>query len=185
MSNNELRHFKYVDKYKKNGKWIYVYPGENATKNAFGRVRGGTGGSLQAHQRLNREATNQVAKNSPSRNIPGAQTSGGKKMSKEQVEKAKTHATRMKKMAKQYGQSDAASMYKNDPSIKSVDTRAFHEKKLREANRETQYSNKTKAVQTSKKQIRQGIRRAKIKTLKRDAAKAISRAKSWFEDLFD
>lgn len=188
MANNELKHWKYIDRYKKNGEWIYVYPGEKATKNAFGRTRGGTN-SLEAHKRLNREATNQVAKNTPSRNVPGANdqtsTSGGKQMSKEQVEKAKMHANRMKKIANQYGQSKGASMYKNDPSIKSLDTRAFHEKKLREANRETQYTNKTAAVQTSKEQIRQGIRRAKIKTLKRDAAKAIERAKKWFEDLFD
>lgn len=138
MSNNELKHWKYVDRYKKNGEWIYVYPGEKAKKNAFGNVRGGTGGSLQAHQRLNREATNQVLKNSPSRNIPG----------------------------NEYPK-PSASFVVNDAAKLS----GFNEK--------------TAVKKLTKKQISQGIRRAKIKTLKRDAAQAISRAQDWMKKLFD
>lgn len=186
MANNELKHWKYIDRYKKNGEWIYVYPGEKATKNAFGRVRGGTN-SLEAHKRLNREATNQVAKNTPSRNVPGAndQTStSGKQMSAEQVARAKNKAAQYRQekidshaRALEAGERRSRQMgySRNIPAEKS-----FNEK-LQESN--PNFKSVTK--QTTQKQIRQGIRRAKIKTLQRDAAKAIERAKKWFEDLFD
>ena len=208
MANNELKHWKYIDRYKKNGEWIYVYPGEKATKNAFGRTRGGTGGSLEAHKRLNREATNQVAKNTPSRNVPGANdqtsTSGGKQMSKLQQDKAKHMAKAYQQNVKNNG--PASNWGKNN--FNEVDTMDWHKQQLRNAQtanehnksgsskntREYQdYQNKIgndrqtlmTPVKTTQKQIRQGIRKAKIKTLKRDAAKAIERAKKWFEDLFD
>lgn len=190
MSNNELRHFKYVDKYKKNGKWIYVYPGENATKNAFGQVRGGTGGSLQAHQRLNREATNQVAKNTPSRNVPGANDQSalkpGNKMSKAAVNSAKTAAAQYRQekidshaRALEYGHREAlAKGYsKNIAPYKDRAESANESRGL--------MPQKNLVNQTTKKQIRQGIRKAKIKTLKRDAAQAISRAQDWLKKLFD
>lgn len=180
MSNNELRHFKYVEKYKKNGKWIYVYPGEKATKNAFGRVRGGTN-SLEAHQRLNREATNQVAKNTPSRNVPGAndQTStSGKQMSKLQQDKAKYMAYHNKKMS--------GASKEDQKAYREQLNQTWHKNQLRGSNSTSSGEGKEKPVQqTSKQQIRQGIRRAKINTLKRDAAQAINRAQEWMKKLFD
>lgn len=186
MANNELKHWKYIDRYKKNGEWIYVYPGEKAKKNVFGRIRGGTN-SLQAHQRLNREATNQVAKNTPSRNIPGANDQSavaGKKMTEQQRMSARKHAPSYNQelvdshaRALEAGERRSRQMgySRNIPAEKS-----FNEK-LQESNPNF----KTVTKQTTQKQIKQGIRRAKIKTLKRDAAEAIDRAKKWFEDLFD
>lgn len=184
MSNNELRHFKYVDKYKKNGKWIYVYPGENATKNAFGRVRGGTGGSLTAHQRLNREATNQVAKNSPSRNIPGAQSSGGKKMSAEQVARAKNKAAQYRQ-EKIDSHARALEAEERRSRLRNNSRNIPAEKSFNEKLQESNPNFKTYTKKTSKKQIRQGIRKAKVKKLKSSAAKSISRAQSWLNGLFD
>lgn len=186
MGNNELKHWKYIDRYKKNGEWIYVYPGEKATKNAFGRTRGGTN-SLEAHKRLNREATNQVVKNSPSRNIPGANDQSattGKKMTEQQRMSARKHSpsynqelvdSHARALESAERQSRLKNNSRNIPAEKS-----FNEK-LQESN--PNFKSVTK--QTTQKQIRQGIRRAKIKTLKREASAAIKRAQDWIKDLFD
>lgn len=137
MSNNELRHFKYVDKYKKNGKWIYVYPGAN-----------------------DRTSTS------------------GKQMSKLQQDKAKYMANVNKKIS--------GASKEDQKQYREQYTITWHENQLRGSNSRTHGEGKEKPVQqTTKKQIRQGIRRAKIKTLKRDAAQAISRAQDWVKKLFD
>lgn len=204
MANNELKHWKYIDRYKKNGEWIYVYPGEKATKNAFGRVRGGTN-SLEAHKRLNREATNQVAKNTPSRNVPGAndQTStSGKQMSKLQQDKAKYMANYLKETSA-YGNSglqkkanvETGTLNWHKQQLKNAQTANEHNKSGSSKNtREYQdFQEKfgadrqtlMKPVKTTQKQIRQGIRRAKIKTLQREASEAINKAKKWIDDLFN
>lgn len=174
--------YKYIDKYKKNGKWIYVYPGESASKNVFGRVRGGTGGSLQAHQRLNREATNQVLANSPSRNIPSAQTSGGTQMTKKQVRKAKMYGAKAK-MDKYV-----------DGVAKNVEAGASKAAK-RVSDTVGEYTSKVKSnavkrkltqpIRENKKRLRKNLRQTKVKNLKNSASKSINRAKSWVNGLFD
>lgn len=187
MANNELKHYKYIDRYKKNGEWIYVYPGEKAKKNAFGRIHGGTGGSLQAHQRLNREATNQVAKNTPSRNIPGANdqtATSGKKMTKGQVERAKSKAAQYRQ-EKIDSHARALESGERQSRLKNNSRNIPAEKSFAEKLQESNPNFKPVVNQTTKKQIRQGIRRAKIKTLKREAAAAIKRAQDWIKDLFD
>lgn len=186
MANNELKHWKYIDRYKKNGEWIYVYPGEKATKNAFGRVRGGTN-SLEAHKRLNREATNQVAKNTPSRNIPGANDQSatpGKKMTEQQRISARKHAPSYnQEMVDSHARALEAAERKSRLNNYSRNIPA--EKSFNEKLQESNPNFKTVVKQTTKKQIRQGIRRAKIKTLKRELSEAISRAQDWIKDLFD
>lgn len=207
MTNNELRHFKYVDKYKKNGKWIYVYPGEKAKKNILGQTVQPKYGprTLEDHQRMNRIATAQVAKNTPSRNVPGAndQTStSGKQMSKLQQDKAKYMANYLKETSA-YGNSDlqkkanveTGTMNWHKQQLRNAQTANEHNKSGSSKNtREYQdYQNKIGndrqtlmiPVKTTQKQIHQGIRRAKIKTLQREASEAINKAKKWIDDLFN
>ena len=208
MANNELKHWKYIDRYKKNGEWIYVYPGEKAKKNILGKTVQPKYGpkTVEDHQRLNRNASFQVARNTPSRNIPGANdqtsTSGGKQMSKLQQDKAKYMAKYLKETSA-YGNSglqkktniDTGTMNWHKQQLKKAETANEHNmsgssKNTREYKEfQNKFGNDRQTlmnpVKTTQKQIKQGIRRAKIKTLKRDAAEAIDRAKKWFEDLFD
>lgn len=206
MSNNELRHFKYVDKYKKNGKWIYVYPGEKARKNILGKtVLTQQPKTMEAWKYLNKTATDQVNKYTPSRNVPGAndQTStSGKKMSELHRSKAKYMAEYHKDLAA-YGSAGLQKKSNVEQGTKNwhrsqlkksefnnalnLDRTSGNTRERREYEAKwpdgTHYDRKPSNTLT-KKTIKKAVRKAKVKTLKRSAAKSINRAKSWLGGLF-
>lgn len=186
--------FAYIKREWKNGRWQYTYPDDiKAKKNVLtGQVKSKGYGSLDTQKHAMKQIERDVERNSSSRNIPSSETSSGKQMSKLQVEKAKMHGKAVKIMSAIYGQKKAAQFYDSHGSLgkniaKSIASENFHIDKLREVNRDKPSyetpANET-VKQTTKKQIRQGIRKAKIKTLKREAAAAIKRAQDWIKDLF-
>lgn len=193
MSNNELRHWKYVDKYKKNGEWVYVYPGDKAKKNIFGKVKGGTGGNLGVHKYMNLASTNRINAYSPSRNVPNnvLVTTNDKKMTEGQRDKAKY----MGEMARTLGATPNTYSYhryklnksklNNELNLDrtSSNTREYQEYVAKYPNG-THYDRKPSNTLT-KKTIRKAVRKARVKTLKSKMSKSINRAKSWLDGLFD
>lgn len=196
--------FAYIKREWKNGRWQYTYPDDiKAKKNVLtGQVKSKGYGSLDTHKHAMKQIERDVERNSSSRNIPSSETSSGKQMSKLQQDKAKYMAEYLKETSA-YGNSGiqkktnvetgnrnwhkqqlkkAETANEHNASGSSKNTREYQEfqKKFGE-DRQTLMT----PVKTTKKQIRQGIRKAKIKTLKREASKAISRAQDWLKDLFD
>jgi hypothetical protein len=99
-------------------------------------------------------------------------------MSKLQQDKAKYMAYHNKKMS--------GASKEDQKAYREQLNQTWHKNQLRGSNSTSSSEGKEKPVQqTTKQQIRQGIRRAKINTLKRDAAQAINRAQEWMKKMFD
>lgn len=176
-NNNSLQHakWKYVKREWKNGRWQYTYDSKTErTDKAY---------------KFHKEQLPKLAnyQNQYSRNMPGNSTddNAGKsfmtnrnRMSISQINAAKKAGAAVKvaqkEKDKQVQRQHALKLKSNERDNSS--SRNIPSKNSMPVNS----SNKT-----TKKQIRKGIRRAKVKTLKREAKKYISRAQSWLNGLFD
>lgn len=175
---NVLAHkkkFKYVDRVWKNGRWQYTYADDIKTENHRKTIE-----SYQKHG------------NKYSRNMPGSsatEANTGKQMTRLQRAQAIAKGTGNTREWDKITDQHASKLWgrehlrkteynkdvsRNIPGMESADGGAHRRSPA-----------VTEPKKTTKKQIVQGLVRAKVKTLKRDAAKAIERAKKWFEDLFD
>lgn len=173
MYNDELQHgpFKYVKREWKNGRWQYFYDTDAKKRDKAYKSNKGT---LEAYQKHG---------NKYSRNMPGSsatEANTGKGMTRLQRAQAMAKGTgnykEWDKITKQH-----ARKLENRETLRGTGVSKDVSRNIPENDRYTSKSVK----KTTKKQIRKGIRRAKVKTLKREAKKAIARAQTWLEGLFD
>ena len=178
--------FAYIKREWKNGRWQYTYPDDiKAKKNVLtGQVKSKGYGSLDTQKHAMKQIERDVERNSSSRNIPSSEPSSGKQMSKLQVERAKSKAAQYRQ-EKIDSHARALESGERQSRLKNNSRNIPAEKSFAEKLQESNPNFKPVVNQTTKKQIRQGIRKAKIKTLKREAAAAIKRAQDWIKDLFD
>lgn len=134
--------------------------------------------TLAAMERVSKAAVS----NKYSRNMPGSSASEpntGKGMSELQRSKAKYMAKAHKDFVRNNGKVSNFS----STNYRDVATKEWHKNQLDGSNSRT--TAHKEAVKTTKKQIRRGIRRAKVKTIIRKGKKAIARAQSWLNSQFD
>lgn len=182
--------FAYIKREWKNGRWQYTYPDDiKAKRNVLtGKLKSKGYDSLDTHKHAMKQIERDVEKNSSSRNIPGKEPSGGKQLSGDQLAAARRagrQATQSKRDALVESHARSLEAEERRSRLKNNSRNIPAEKSFDEKLQESNPNFRSVTKQTTKKQIRQGIRRAKVKTLKQNAAKAINRAKSYLADLFD
>ena len=175
MNNHDLQHgnFKYIRRVWKDGKWNYTYKDDKTFKS--------NKGTIEAYQKHG---------NKHSRNMPGSsatESNTGTQMTRLQRAQAMAKGTGNYREWNKITTDHAVKLRKNNnDNTHSRNTNGGDYRSQTSIDLAKFKGSDMKTVkQTTKKQIRQGIRKAKVKTLKREAAKAIKRAQDWLKDLLD